>query len=286
MKNIFYLRVLAAIMALFVLQNVTDILAKNSVEPIVTETNTVVKDTNSDLATHDTDIQAAISQHDTDMMANIATHDGNMTTEHGTLSTEHSGLDTKLDEILAAVHNENGNGDTPAPVPQTRQEATFGPRDDGELMKGVVWPNPRFTDNADGTISDNLTSLIWTKDGDIFGVETWDSALDACNNLADGAGGLTDGSVAGDWRLPNIRELLSLIDYGIYDLAIPNTSGTGKWTEGDPFVNVQSTFTFYWSSTTHATFTDRAWRVSVLSGLVNHTAEKDHTQAGWVWCVR
>jgi hypothetical protein len=28
---------------------------------------------------------------------------------------------------------------------------------------GVAWPNPRFTDNSDGTVTDNLTGLIWLK---------------------------------------------------------------------------------------------------------------------------
>ncbi|MGA9347827.1 MAG: hypothetical protein WBW48_03355 [Anaerolineae bacterium] len=33
--------------------------------------------------------------------------------------------------------------------------------EDGELLKGVTWPSPRFTDNGNGTVTDNLTGLIW-----------------------------------------------------------------------------------------------------------------------------
>ena len=64
---------------------------------------------------------------------------------------------------------------------------------------GVEWPNPRFTDNLDGTATDNLTGLIWLKDANCFGPRTWSDALSVCNGLADGSCWLTDGSDAGDF---------------------------------------------------------------------------------------
>src|ERR1700675_1460495 len=42
-------------------------------------------------------------------------------------------------------------------------------RDDGGLKAGVAWPNPRFTDNKNGTITDNLTKLIWLKNANCAG---------------------------------------------------------------------------------------------------------------------
>ena len=64
--------------------------------------------------------------------------------------------------------------DGPAPVEKTWQTICYDdngfviPCDntgqDGEYQKGVVWPAPRFTDNEDGTITDNLTGLMWLKD--------------------------------------------------------------------------------------------------------------------------
>lgn len=45
--------------------------------------------------------------------------------------------------------------------------------------------------------------------------------------------------MAGEWRLPNIREMLSLVHYGLFDPAIPDTAGTGQWTEGNPFLGVE-----------------------------------------------
>jgi len=107
-----------------------------------------------------------------------------------------------------------------APVEKTGQTPTVPENpaqtgSDGDLQKGVTWPNPRFTDNTDGTVTDNLTGLIWLKDANCDESKNWANALTWCNSLASGACGLTDNSVAGDWRLPNVKELHSLIDLSV-----------------------------------------------------------------------
>jgi hypothetical protein len=51
----------------------------------------------------------------------------------------------------------------PAPVPRTGQTTSYAASDDGALQRGVVLPTPRFTDNSNGMITDNLTGLIWLK---------------------------------------------------------------------------------------------------------------------------
>lgn len=69
---------------------------------------------------------------------------------------------------------------------------------------GIPYPDPRFTDYGDGTVTDNLTRLMWTKDAQqIPRVHEWTDEISTCNNLV----------FAGynDWRLPNIRELHSLL---------------------------------------------------------------------------
>ena len=88
--------------------------------------------------------------------------------------------------------------DPPAPVEQTGQTTSYATGDDGDHEKGVEWQNPRFTDNGDGTVTDNLTGLIWLKDANCFGTRTWNNALSDSNGLASGSCGLTDGSNAGD----------------------------------------------------------------------------------------
>ncbi len=59
-----------------------------------------------------------------------------------------------------------------------------GTGQDGEFQKGAVSPVPRFTDNLNGTITDNLTGLIWLKDANCFGPLEWRTAIDRANGLA------------------------------------------------------------------------------------------------------
>ena len=60
-----------------------------------------------------------------------------------------------------------------------------------------------FTDNGDGTITDNVTNLIWQKAPNTT-TYTWEQAISYAENLA-----LAGSS---DWRLPNIKELVSIND--------------------------------------------------------------------------
>jgi hypothetical protein len=160
-----------------------------------------------------------------------------------------------------------------SPVPKTGQTATYGPRDDGALQKGVAWPTPRFIDNNNGTVTDKLTGLIWMKNANAFEVRTWTQALGDANALASGSAGLTDGSKAGDWRLPNVRELQSLIDYGRTNPALP---------ENHPFTGAQM-YT-YWSSTTRANDPETiAWNVNFTDGYVVGALK---TGYNFVICVR
>ena len=94
------------------------------------------------------------------------------------------------------------SGDTagwwaPARVGETGQKTCYdaagtvidcaGTGQDGDIQPGMEWPNPRFVDNLDGTVTDMLTGLIWLKDAscaDLAGTNTngeadWTSALTA-----------------------------------------------------------------------------------------------------------
>ena len=161
--------------------------------------------------------------------------------------------------------------DGPAPVARTGQTTSYLEGDDGGVGKGVEWPNPMYTDNENGTVTDNLTGLIWLKNANCFGVRHWDEAITDCNVLADGQCGLTDGSSGGDWRLPNLRELFSLLDHKFYEPALSNSAGTGQWTLGDPFINLVTPInsSLYWSSTTYAKGSDAAFYVNLYHGGVD-----------------
>jgi hypothetical protein len=157
----------------------------------------------------------------------------------------------------------------PIDIPQTGQIISSGDRDDGELQTGIAWPDPRFTDNEDGTVTDNLTGLIWLKDANCFGQRTWDDALTDCNTLADGDCDLADSSSAGEWRLANVNELLSLMDYSQNAPALQ---------VDHPFTDVQAAH--YWSSTASAG--GSPWTLYFGGGMGTSSTTNSH----YVWPVR
>jgi hypothetical protein len=170
-------------------------------------------------------------------------------------------------QVVTAVRNPKSEGEAPAPLAQTGQTTCWdsfgrvkscaGTGQDGALRLGVVPPDPRFTDNGDGTITDNLTGLVWLRNMDCGVTASWQAALNFANLLADGQCGLKDGSVAGDWRLPNVNELTSLLDLekGFPALPVPN-----------PFTNVANDP--YWTSTTVSQQPGSAWEVFIDDGNV------------------
>ena len=149
--------------------------------------------------------------------------------------------------------------------------ACAGTGQDGEYQAGIS-VCPRFTDKGDGTVKDNLTGLIWLKNAGCMGYSTWTDALSGAAGLASGSCDLTDGSAAGDWRLPNVKELQSLIDFGQVSPALP---------PGHPFSGVHSDH--YWSSTTGVNGQNYAWSVTLFSGGVS-VSDKSIPHA--VWLVR
>jgi hypothetical protein len=139
----------------------------------------------------------------------------------------------------------------------------------------VVWPTPRFTDNLNGTVTDNLTKLIWMKNAKAFGLLTWANALATANTLENGMADLSDGSQAGDWRLPNLRELQSLLDYGRTDPALPT---------GHPFMN--ATQRGYWVSTTFADANHINNTAFIVYTLASAVTSYDKGTFNDAWCVR
>lgn len=135
-------------------------------------------------------------------------------------------------------------------LPKTGQTTVYQVGDDGSYEKGYGLL-PRFVDNGDGTITDMATGLMWVKDGNGAGCNygagiAWAAAIDFCEAL--------DFAGYDDWRLPNIKELVSILDYGRYGPAI------------DPiFINTRSGS--YWQSTTYLDGPDTAYVLDFEDGL-------------------
>ena len=153
-------------------------------------------------------------------------------------------------------------------VPRTGQTATFAVGDDGYFQRGSALPTPRFTDHGNGTVTDLLTGLVWLKNANctIFtGAPTWDQAFVLINELntsgtmnAASCGDTSNGGAnQTDWRLPNVREYLSLVNYAYSNLSLSNAAGTGQATTTDPFLNMPNfggSNSGFWTSTSDADF--------------------------------
>jgi hypothetical protein len=148
-----------------------------------------------------------------------------------------------------------------------------------ELLFDKPIPDPRFMDNKDGTVTDNLTGLIWPKNTKCFKMMDWENAILAAKSLKDGDCGpdsaliLSDGSSAGDWRLPTMKELCILIDYSRRNPALPNGHMFSDFPTG-----------YYWSATTLDSHPGMAWIVYMESGTTCYDDIKNH--AGHIWPVR
>jgi len=121
-------------------------------------------------------------------------------------------------------------------------------------------PDNQLTDNGNNTVTDNKTGLMWKKcvegvtgstcDSGSAGSFTWQQAL-AQPAIVNNAGGFAGYS---DWRLPNIKELTSIVEEQCYDPAI----------NLNRFPNATSSYV--WSGSPHALDSSYAWYVNFYHG--------------------
>lgn len=71
-------------------------------------------------------------------------------------------------------------------------------------VRGDAYGENSYVDNADGTVTDEATSLMWAQSDDAVELD-WEDALAYANSSV--LGGYDD------WRLPNVKELQSIVDY-------------------------------------------------------------------------
>lgn len=137
------------------------------------------------------------------------------------------------------------------------------------VREGDLKP-PSLSRNA-GTeiVTDLATGLQWQDDSDVVTTKRiWTDAIDYCEELELGGDY--------DWRLPNVNEIFSIIDY----------SRRGPAIDTSVFVNTNpSTTTGEWTSTTYADQTERAWRLFPGSGLLQG-GSGIKTFTFYVRCVR
>ncbi len=146
----------------------------------------------------------------------------------------------------------------------------------GTGQDGAYIINPMsYTDNGNGTVSDNNTGLIWQKDDD-NNTYNWYQASGTYDALSNPNSQNVCGSLGADWRLPTKKELLSIVDY-----SIPYPGPTINTTY---FPNTQTTWP-HWSSTTSTCYyPDYAWQVFFNSGDVASINPKGGP--AYVKCVR
>ena len=119
----------------------------------------------------------------------------------------------------------------------------------------------RFIQNADGTITDNLSGLMW-KQQPLQDSLSWESALQSAEE--------TNFAGASDWRLPNIKELQSLNDENYSNPSI------------NPIFNSQISAGKYWSSTSLPNQTTKAWYLDTRFGITTYAVKTDKLKVVFV----
>ena len=136
-------------------------------------------------------------------------------------------------------------GDKTFDVACVRENSTYGVND--------------FVNNGDGTISDNATGLMWAQEDSGSNAPeglNWEEALAYVEAM-------NEANYLGynDWRLPDVKELQSIVDYNRSPDST-NSAAIDPLFNATPITNEsgQTDYAFYWSSTTHANWTNQPGR--------------------------
>ncbi|HZR81812.1 MAG TPA: DUF1566 domain-containing protein [Candidatus Binatia bacterium] len=155
-----------------------------------------------------------------------------------------------------------------------------GTGQDGDFQKGL---DRMFVDNGDGTISDLRTGLMWEKLSDDGTIHDKDKDFFWPNHLAK-ATQLNQQGFAGytDWRIPNVNELQTLVNYGANNLATWSAFNTGCY-PGCTVLTCSCTgnvFYRYWTSSSSEIYPYRPWSVEFSRGEVSVTGVLNQAARG------
>ena len=106
-------------------------------------------------------------------------------------------------------------------------------------VRGASYEKNDFWDNGDGTITDRATRLMWTN-SDSGKTMNWEEALSYAEDL--------EKAGYDDWRLPNVKELQSILDYS---RAPDARSASARGAAIDPILDLTEEESWFWTSTTH-----------------------------------
>lgn len=173
-------------------------------------------------------------------------------------------IDMNLGEVYTSINKADGIYlwpilGTTQQLSITGQTIEYMENDDGTYQEGADVPSTRFRYNGDGTVTDNITGLMWVESPDLT-KRSWTNAITYCEGL----------NYAGhsDWRLPTVNEFETLTNYGQREsYTWQNNLGFGSYNFAGG--------SFYWSGTTYAPNTDYAWIVSMGIGRVEHCDKLD-----------
>lgn len=203
---------------------------------------------------------------------------------NGDLAVIAARIGDDTDDLVACLNGACPPPPVPPGFPATGQVTSYGSGSDGDVQAGAPLT---FVDNGDGTITDINTGLMWEKKSDDGSVHDWDDLyawgqatppylmngpmvttfLHTLNDVGGGGANCFAGHC--DWRMPNRKELESIVDLESHSPAVAAAFNDACV----PGCDVTSCScikqsSFYWTSTTYAQAPIAAWVVNFVVGNV------------------